>query len=93
MALATMPKTRPRAPGPRSSQAAGGLTARERDVARLIAAGKTNREIANELFIGEGTVATHVKSILQKLDFRSRSQIAAWIIATDIEPPSPTAST
>jgi non-specific serine/threonine protein kinase len=49
-------------------------------VAALIAQGKSNREIAAALFMGEGTVATHVSNILGKLDFNSRSQIAAWAV-------------
>jgi DNA-binding CsgD family transcriptional regulator/tetratricopeptide (TPR) repeat protein len=57
---------------------AGGLTRRERDVAGLIAAGRSNREIASELVISEGTVEVHVKHILSKLGFRSRSQVAVW---------------
>jgi DNA-binding CsgD family transcriptional regulator len=54
------------------------LTGRERDVARLLAAGRTNREIADALVITEGTVEVHVKHILSKLGLRSRSQVAAW---------------
>lgn len=49
-------------------------------MAALIAQGKSNREIAAALFMGEGTVATHVSSILDKLVFASRSQIAAWAV-------------
>jgi DNA-binding CsgD family transcriptional regulator len=56
-----------------------GLTRRERDVARLIASGRTNLEIADALVITEGTVEVHVKHILSKLGFRSRSQVAAWV--------------
>ena len=47
-------------------------------MAALVARGKSNREIAAALFLGEATVATHVSSILAKLGFTSRSQIAAW---------------
>jgi DNA-binding CsgD family transcriptional regulator len=57
----------------------GGLTAREREVAELVAAGQTNREIAEMLVISEGTAEVHVKHILNKLGFRSRAQIAAWV--------------
>ena len=59
-------------------QAAGGLTAREREVARLIARGKTNRAIAKELVLSERTVEGYVSSLLAKLSFETRSQIAAW---------------
>lgn len=51
------------------------LTPRELDVARLVARGMTNAEIAAELFLGEGTVKTHVTSILSKLALRNRTQI------------------
>jgi DNA-binding CsgD family transcriptional regulator/tetratricopeptide (TPR) repeat protein len=54
------------------------LTGREREVARLVAAGRSNREIADSLVITEGTVEVHVKHILSKLGFRSRSQVAVW---------------
>jgi class 3 adenylate cyclase/DNA-binding CsgD family transcriptional regulator len=54
------------------------LTSREREVARLLAAGRTNREVADILVITEGTVEVHVKHILSKLGLRSRAQVAAW---------------
>lgn len=56
----------------------GGLTARERDVAALVGQGKSNREIAAALVLGERTVETHVGNILSKLGFTSRAQIAVW---------------
>jgi ATP/maltotriose-dependent transcriptional regulator MalT len=55
------------------------LSAREREVAALIARGRTNREIAAALVITEGTAANHVAHILDKLGFSFRSQIAAWV--------------
>jgi DNA-binding CsgD family transcriptional regulator/Tfp pilus assembly protein PilF len=58
----------------------GGLTARERDVAALIAQGKSNRDIAEALVLGERTIETHVGNVLSKLRFSSRSQIAAWAV-------------
>jgi DNA-binding CsgD family transcriptional regulator len=54
------------------------LTGREQEVACLLAAGRSNREIADTLVITEGTVEVHVKHILTKLGFRSRSQVAVW---------------
>jgi non-specific serine/threonine protein kinase len=58
------------------------LTLREQDVARLIARGMTNRQIATELVFTEATAARHVEHILGKLGFTSRSQIAAWVATT-----------
>lgn len=56
----------------------GGLSAREAQVLRLIAAGKTNRRIANELFISERTVERHVSGIFMKLDVSSRAAATAY---------------
>ena len=50
------------------------LTPRQQEVLRCLAQGKSNLEIANTLFISEGTVKAHVKAILQKLDARDRTQ-------------------
>jgi predicted ATPase/DNA-binding NarL/FixJ family response regulator len=71
------PPARP-LPSRRARQEFGGLTPRERQVAVLVAQGKSNREIAEELVLSERTVENHVGNILSKLDFGSRSQIAAW---------------
>jgi DNA-binding CsgD family transcriptional regulator len=60
------------------------LSAREREVAALIARGRSNRAIASELVIAEGTAAIHVAHILNKLGFDSRSQIAAWVVENRI---------
>jgi non-specific serine/threonine protein kinase len=56
------------------------LTRREREVARLIAEGKSNREIADALVITERTVEGHVSNLLSKLGFRSRTQVSVWVI-------------
>ncbi|HET7338425.1 MAG TPA: AAA family ATPase [Candidatus Dormibacteraeota bacterium] len=53
-----------------------GLSPSERRVAMLVAEGKTNREVAAELFLGERTVASHLTSIYAKLDVRSRTELA-----------------
>jgi DNA-binding CsgD family transcriptional regulator len=54
------------------------LTVREREIARLVADGRSNRDIADTLMITEGTVEVHVKHILSKLGYRSRTQVAGW---------------
>jgi DNA-binding NarL/FixJ family response regulator len=56
------------------------LTPRERDVARLVAEGRSNRYIAQALVISERTVDTHVSHMLRKLGLDSRVQIAAWVL-------------
>jgi LuxR family transcriptional regulator, maltose regulon positive regulatory protein len=53
------------------------LTGREREVLVLIAAGKSNRRIAQELFVGLGTVKTHLRNLYRKLDVQSRTQAVA----------------
>jgi DNA-binding NarL/FixJ family response regulator len=58
----------------------GGLTARERDVLRLIAAGETNRAIGQALVISEHTVARHVQNMLAKLGCPSRAALAAFAV-------------
>jgi DNA-binding CsgD family transcriptional regulator len=63
----------------------GGLTSRERDVARLVAQGKTNRGIARALGIGERTVEGYVAAALSKLGFAARAQLAAWTVETGLD--------
>ena len=74
----------PAPPSPSDRQKAkssfGGLTSRERDVARLVALGKSNRAIGRALGIGERTVETYVSAALSKLGFSTRSQLAAWTV-------------
>ena len=70
----------------------GLLAPREREVAALIANGKTNREIAASLSITDSTAATHVQHILNKLGVSTRAQIAAWAVAHGLAPGSPSAS-
>jgi DNA-binding CsgD family transcriptional regulator len=56
----------------------GSLSERESQVLRLLASGKTNRAIADDLFISEKTVARHVSNIFDKLGVSSRSAATAW---------------
>jgi DNA-binding CsgD family transcriptional regulator len=66
----------PAAPGPDPAEALG-LTSRERDVLRLVAAGYSNRQIAEELFISPKTASVHVSNILAKLGVAGRGEAAA----------------
>lgn len=54
------------------------LTERELDVARLVAVGRTNQEICDQLVLSLSTVKTHLANIQQKIDARNRVEIAAW---------------
>ncbi len=62
---------------PTATRGIGDLTTRERDVLRLIAAGRTNRQIASTLFISEKTASVHVSHILAKLGVATRGEAAA----------------
>jgi DNA-binding CsgD family transcriptional regulator len=69
--------SRTRAPAG-SAPPAHGLSRREQEVLRLVAAGNTNRAIANELFLSEKTVDRHVSNIFVKLDVSTRAAATAW---------------
>jgi DNA-binding NarL/FixJ family response regulator len=60
------------------------LTDRERDVARLVARGLSNAEIAAELFISAGTAKNHLANIQQKLGVRNRVAVAGWAWASGL---------
>lgn len=66
----------PPAPEPQPLPAAALLTERETDVLRLLAQARSNAEIAQQLYIGEATVKTHVSNVLQKLQARDRVHAA-----------------
>jgi len=65
---------------PRRDTPAEEITERERDVIRLVAQGRSNHEIAQELFISEKTVKTHISNILNKLNLEDRTQLAIYAI-------------
>lgn len=62
-----------------NAQATTPLANREAEVAQLVAQGLSNKDIAVRLFISERTVDSHVRSILNKLGFNSRAQVAVWV--------------
>ncbi|AVH56329.1 MULTISPECIES: ATP-binding protein [Streptomyces] len=64
-----------------------GLTSRERDVLRLVAAGRSNRQIAEELFISPKTASVHVSNILAKLDVSGRGEASALAHRLRLFPP------
>ncbi|MCC2615063.1 two-component system response regulator NarL [Aestuariibacter halophilus] len=68
---------KPEKPG---SRALASLTSREYEILKLIAKGMSNKLIARELDISDGTVKVHVKHFLKKLNLRSRVEAAVWMI-------------
>ena len=66
------------------------LTPRELDVARLVAMGATNQEIAEKLFISTSTVKTHINSIFNRLNLKNRTQLAIYAALSEqkLEPVS-----
>jgi DNA-binding CsgD family transcriptional regulator/tetratricopeptide (TPR) repeat protein len=67
-----------------ANEAASILTRRELDVLRLIVDGKSNQEIAGDLFISPNTVTTHVANIMNKLGLDSRTAVATWAVRNGI---------
>jgi non-specific serine/threonine protein kinase len=64
------------------------LTPREREVAALVAQGKSNGEIAAELVVSKRTAEKHIANILSKLRFSNRGQIMLWAIDTGLVEPT-----
>ncbi len=98
IALATVPEVVPeraaasdgpsdREPGPAPVADPFGLTRRERDVIALVSIGRTNRQIAAELFISESTAGVHVSNILGKLGVASRTEAAGIAARLGLGPP------
>ena len=75
--MTTIPSTRPRRPTYR-------LTAREREVLKLVAEGYSTSEIARALWITEDTVRTHIKRMLVRLDARTRAHAVAIAFREDL---------
>ncbi len=77
IASSSIPNAEPANPKP-VRQELTKLTPREQDVLRLIGQGLTNRDIAQKLYISEGTVKTHVTHLLNRLTLRNRAQLAIY---------------
>ena len=69
-----------RKPEKAGSRALASLTSREHEILKLIAKGMSNKLIARELDISDGTVKVHVKHFLKKLNLRSRVEAAVWMV-------------
>lgn len=61
------------------------LTAREREILRHLARGESNKTIARNLGITEGTTKVHVKNLLKKMEFRSRVEAAVWAVQNELK--------
>jgi tetratricopeptide (TPR) repeat protein len=85
-ALASFPQGKPLSHEYLTSGKYGGLSAREREVAALVAQGRSNREIAASLVVSERTAEAHVSNILGKLGLSTRAQIAAWAVEKGLIP-------
>ncbi|MEV7910330.1 response regulator transcription factor [Streptomyces griseus] len=77
------------APALAASAAPSPLTAREQEIARLVAEGLTNAEIGERLFITAGTAKTHIANVQAKVKARNRVGIAAWSWETGLAGPAP----
>ena len=88
-ATARFPRARPPSARQLAKDASGGLTEREREVARLVTKGLTNQEIADALFMSRDTARTHVTNIYGKLGLDSRAQLAVWAKEHGLIDPGP----
>ena len=79
-ALSTLPREKPTSPRRAAKEAFGGLTEREREVVCLVAQGKSNGKIADELVVTKRTVETHINNILYKLSLTSRAELVLWAV-------------
>lgn len=86
-ALAEIPTAPALTPRQAAMKEFGGLTERERQVAVLIAQGKSNREIAETLAIAVRTVESHITRILDRLGLKSRAEIAMWAVGKGLARP------
>lgn len=91
-ALGSTPPADQHGPAAATAHDADELSARELEVARLVADGLSNPAIASALFISVPTVKTHVSHILAKLGLESRVQLASWVAGHDLDPPTPARS-
>jgi len=71
-------------PATKKSSPLENLTQREFEILKLIAGGKSNKDIANKLGITEATVKVHVKNLLKKLELKSRVEAAVWAVEHNI---------
>jgi predicted ATPase/DNA-binding NarL/FixJ family response regulator len=76
------------APGDADRPSQAPLTPRERQVAALVASGRTNRQIGRVLGISEKTTEVHMHHVMSKLDARSRAEVAAWAVTHHLSAPA-----
>jgi DNA-binding CsgD family transcriptional regulator len=88
-ALASLPKEQPLTPRQSAKYAFGGLSEREREIALLVAQGRSNRELAEALVISQRTVEAHLGRLYAKLGFSTRAQLAAWVVEKGLALPAP----
>ncbi len=76
-------------PASRDDRTLASLTAREREVLALLGRGRTNEEIARELYVGAGTVKTHINHVFTKLALRDRAAAVVFAFDHDLVSPAP----